>query len=189
MASPSRSCPGRLLAKARPITRQQREILRSYILRRRKLVHEDQSKGSSIGEEYPRRTINRALETSLSGDDVKSTKPCTAPGVSEQGELLSHIKTQISSLQEKLVSLREEKHRLFQQLKNVLNEEDKERDKDQRHGDCLQMTVPGDSFIGDSIGGYVSRHLTTALESSYSHKQSQRGPLLPTPELSQFSRP
>ena len=44
---------------------------------------------------------------------------------------------QISSLQSKLESLKEEKHRLFRQLKTVLNEEDekkkmKDEDKKQR---------------------------------------------------------
>ena len=39
---------------------------------------------------------------------------------------------QVESLQEKLESLKEEKHRLFQQLKTVLHEEDeKKRQKEQ----------------------------------------------------------
>ena len=40
---------------------------------------------------------------------------------------LCYMYVQISSLQSKLESLKEEKHRLFRQLKTVLNEEDEKK--------------------------------------------------------------
>ena len=186
MASPDHSSPGRLLAKARPLSKQQREMLRSYVVRRRKLkAQEEHGKDLCVfGEEYPN---NRTLESSLSGDDINTLRSSAVPGVSEQGEQLGDIKAQITVLQDRLVSLREEKHRLFQQLKNVLNEEDEERDKDPKHSECLMMPVPGDSVIGESVGGCVKPQ-STPLELAYSHRQTQRGPLLPMPESSQLTR-
>jgi TolA-binding protein len=125
----------------------------------------------------------------LYDDEIKGR----VDGVREQGQQLHDVKTQISILQNKLVSLKEEKHQLFQQLKTVLNEEDekkKVKDEEQKHSEHVHVDASGD--VGDHREGqdnvkrYPAQSPCPSVPST--KQQQQRGPLLPTPEFSRHSK-
>jgi len=84
------------------------EALRNHIIRERKKKHDEEDKA----EEYERLKKERENKKKQEANTLEETKD------------------QISVLEEKLSSLKEEKHQLFLTLKKVLNEDETRRRKE-----------------------------------------------------------
>jgi hypothetical protein len=177
-----------ILAKVPPLQKHRREILRAYILKQKKQQTLDGCEHVCVQSAVCEDLRSGTNASPLYDDEIKGR----VDGVREQGQQLHDVKTQISILQNKLVSLKEEKHQLFQQLKTVLNEEDekkKVKDEEQKHSEHVHVDASGD--VGDHREGqdnvkrYPAQSPCPSVPST--KQQQQRGPLLPTPEFSRHN--
>ncbi|XP_065904615.1 G protein pathway suppressor 2-like isoform X2 [Dysidea avara] len=123
------------LVKRKPLSRQQFLALRQRILRK------DAPPENTISEDVEVKQSPPRNEEEDKDDDVTATTEPSPEEEEENSQLLreqeekckklredrNEISRQLASLESKLASLKEEKHHLFQQLKQVLHEDEQKR--------------------------------------------------------------
>ncbi|XP_064405919.1 uncharacterized protein LOC135350958 [Halichondria panicea] len=185
------------LRKKPPLSDYQLTFLRPYILRKRKSEQllGEQSRSSPESKQRYSKDPECVCEDNVKSlcESTQELKKKAQKQKESQNESPVDIAEQIKILQDRLESLKKEKHSLFQQLKVVLYDEDEKKQEEQR----LEIEkTSADMYDPRQQGGVgLKRPYTSILSMSYPGvsplKRQQRGPLLPTPEGSSpthFSR-